>query len=110
MFFRFFHRKWAKTTGDVIDARLLKRYPEGGSKWAYVVQFVGPDGKKTKLEVRSDPYTEGVGPGIMGVPLLVSPDGKKAVFDRYDPKINRKEVYKREKQAEEERFRENLEE
>ncbi|WP_281189868.1 hypothetical protein [Micromonospora inyonensis] len=38
----------------------------------------------------------------------MSPDGKKAVFDRNDPQINAVEVVKNRKKADEERFRAQL--
>ncbi len=107
MFFRFSHRKWVKATGSVLDSRIHSSGSEH-VKLAYLVQFVGPDGQKTKLEVTSDSRTLGVAVGATGVPLLVSPDGKKAVFDRNDPKINAAEVVKRHEEAAKERFREQL--
>ncbi len=107
MFFRFFHRNWVKATGKVLDSR-LHSVQNSKTKWAYIVQFTGPDGKKAKLEVLSDPRTFGIAVGATEVPLLVSPDGKKAVFDRSDPKINAVEAMKRHEKAAEERFRRKL--
>jgi len=108
MFFRFSHRKWVKATGSVLDSRLHSTQ-NSKVKWAYIVQFVGPNGQTTKLEVLSDSRTLGVAVGATGVPLLVSPDGKRAVFDRNDPKINAVEVVKRHEKADAERFRKDLE-
>lgn len=107
MFFRFFHRKWVKAVGRVLDSR-LHSVQNSHAKWAFIVQFGGPDGQKTRLEVMGDSRTLGVAVGAT-VPLLVSPDGKKAVFDRTDPQINATEVVKSRKKAEEERFRRQLE-
>ncbi|MBO4207948.1 hypothetical protein [Micromonospora echinofusca] len=107
MFFRFFHRKWVKVTCKVIDSR-LHSVQNSHMKWAYIVQFAGPTGQKTQLEVMGDSRTLGVAVGAT-VPLLVSPDGKRAVFDRGDPQINAAQVVKNREQAEKERFRRQLE-
>ncbi|MFG2009872.1 hypothetical protein ACGFNF_12460 [Micromonospora sp. NPDC048868] len=107
MFFRFLHRKWVKVTGHVLDSR-LHSVRNSDAKWAYIVQFAGPNGQKTKLEVLEDSRTLGVAVSAT-VPLLVSPDGKRAVFDRSDPQINAVEVVKNRKKADEERFRGQLE-
>ncbi|MEU4773464.1 hypothetical protein [Micromonospora sp. NPDC023644] len=107
MFFRFFHRKWVAATGRVVDSR-LHSVRNSNARWAYIVQFAGPNGQKTKLEVLEDHHTLGVAVGAT-VPLLVRPDGKKAVFDRSDPQINAVEVVKNRKRADEERFRGQLE-
>lgn len=107
MFFRFFHRKWVKATGHVLDSR-VHSVRNSDVRWAYVVQFTGPNGQKTKLEVLEDPHTVGVAVGAT-VPLLVSPDGKEAVFDRDDPQINAVEVIENRKRADQERFRGQLE-
>jgi hypothetical protein len=53
-------------------------------------------------------YALGVAVGAT-VPLLVSPDGKEAVFDRTDPQINAVEVVRNQKKADKERFRRQLE-
>lgn len=107
MFFSFFHRNWDKATGRVLDSRIHSARNDN-VRFAYIVQFAGADGQKTKLEVLEDSHTLGVAVGAT-VPLLVSPDGKKAVFDRNDPQINAAETIKRNKKADEERFRKQLE-
>ncbi|HEY0701103.1 MAG TPA: hypothetical protein VGD43_25235 [Micromonospora sp.] len=107
MFFSFFHRKWVKATGHVLDSR-VHSVRNSDVRWAYIVQFAGPNGQKAKLEVLGDSRTLGVAVGAT-VPLLVSPDGKKAVFDRSDPQINAVEIVKNRKKADEERFRGQLE-
>lgn len=43
------------------------------------------------------------------MPLLVSPDGKRAIFDKKDPRINVNAVNKADEQADEKRFRKQLE-
>jgi hypothetical protein len=107
VFFRFFHRNWVKTTGRVLDSRIHSA-ANSHVKWAYIVQFAGSDGQKTKLEVLGDPRTLGVAVDAT-VPLLVSPDGKKAVLDRTDPRINAVEVVRNREKADRERFRGQLE-
>ncbi|MFE0592649.1 hypothetical protein [Micromonospora echinospora] len=106
MFFRFFHRNWVKATGHVLDSR-VHSVRDSNVRWAYVVQFTGPNGQDTKLEILEDVHTLGVAVSAT-VPLLVSPDGRKAVFDRNDPQINAVEVVKRNTKADEERFRRQL--
>ncbi|MFB9544636.1 hypothetical protein [Micromonospora sagamiensis] len=90
----------------MIDSR-IHSVRNSNVRWAYIVQFAGPDGQKTKLEVLEDVHTLGVAVDAT-VPLLVSPDGKKAVFDRSDPQINAAEIIRNRKRADEERFREQL--
>ena len=107
MFFRFFHRNWGKASGQVLDSR-LHSVRNSDARWAYVVQFAGSNGQKTRLEVLEDPHTVGVAVGGT-VPLLVSPDGNRAVFDRDDPQINAVEVIRNRKRADQERFRGQLE-
>ncbi|OZV81673.1 hypothetical protein CA850_10955 [Micromonospora echinospora] len=106
MFFRFSHRNWVKTTGKLLDSR-VHSVRNSDVRWAYIVQFPGPKGQHTKLEVLEDSRTLGVAVSAT-VPRLVSPDGKKAVFDRSDPQINAAEVVKRHEKADEERFRRQL--
>ena len=106
VFFRFIHRKWVKATGSVLDSRFHSSR-DSVVRLAYIVRFTGPDGQSSKLEVVGDPRTFGVAVGAT-VPLLVSPDGKRAVFDRYDPQINAAEVRKRRRRADEDRFRNQL--
>jgi hypothetical protein len=106
VFFRFMHRNWVKATGSVLDSRFHSAR-DSVVRLAYVVRFTGPDGQSRKLEVVGDPRTFGVNVGAT-VPLLVSPDGQRAVFDRYDPQINATAVAKRRRSADEERFRNQL--
>ena len=110
-----FHRNWVKTTGRVLDSRIRTMYYPGGEKGtaasiplhSYVVEFQAPDGQTTRLEVEQ--HIETVDIGIGGdAPLLVSPDGTKAVFDKKDPRINVVAVSKAGEQADQERFRNEL--
>jgi len=112
-----FRRNWIKTTGRVLDSRLRKLYVDhadgqvGGPSIPlhnYVVEFAAPIGNKTRLEVEQHMETIDVAIGS-DVPLLVSPDGKKAIFDKSDPSINLMAVFKANKKAEQERFRRQIE-
>ena len=113
MFFRFRHRKWVKTTGRVLDSRIRKVWVNGSPPTQsiplhnYIIEFVAPNGEKTKLEVEQQLATRFVEVGKK-VPLLVSPDGKRAVFDRDDPEIKRVNLAKQQHKADEERFRKHL--
>jgi hypothetical protein len=107
VFFRYMHRKWVKASGSVLESRFHSARASV-VRQAYIVRFTGADGQSSKLEVVGDPRTLGVAVGAT-VPLLVSPDGKRAVFDRYDPQINAVEVVKRSRKADEDRFRNQLE-
>jgi len=111
-----FHHDWVKTTGRVLDSRIRTVYDThadgelGGPAIPlhnYVVEFRAPNGETTRLEVEQHIDTVAVSVGS-DVPLLVSPDGKKAIFDKKDPKINVKAVYQAGKEADEERFRKQL--
>jgi hypothetical protein len=112
-----FHHNWVKTTGRVIDSRIRTMYQGsrqvGGSGGAaiplhnYVVEFLTPSGETTRLEVEQHIETIDVASGSE-VPLLVSPDGKKAIFDGKDPKINVDAIAKASRAADEERFRNQL--
>jgi hypothetical protein len=113
----FFRRNWVKTTGRILDSRIrtvLHSRGTGRSSGAaiplhsYIVEFAAPDGATTRLEVEQRLEVVDLAIGSEA-PLLVSPDGKKAVFDHKDPKINMMAVHKAMKQADEERFREQLE-
>lgn len=114
MFFRLFHRGWVKTTGIVLDK--IVRSQRGGSNhladaiflYNYVVEFVAPDGEPSRRVVKQKFDTMEFGVGAE-VPLLVRPDGKKAVFDRTDPRIRRVDPAKEHAKAAEERFRKSLE-
>jgi hypothetical protein len=112
-----FHRHWVKTTGRVLDSRIRKIYnPKTGSGTisdslplhSYVVEFQAPDGTTTRLEVEQHIETIDVAVGA-DVPLLVSPDGRNAVFDKSDPRINVIAVAKASEQADKERFGRQLE-
>ena len=111
-----FHHDWVKTTGRVLDSRIREMFhtSRGGIGGAsiplhsYIVEFRAPNGETTTLEVEQDIGTVAVGVGRT-VPLLVSPDGKKAIFDKKDPKINVNAVNKADEQADEQRFRNQLE-
>jgi hypothetical protein len=74
----------------------------------YIVEFRAPNGETAKLEVEQHIDTVAVGVGSE-VPLLVSPDGKKAIFDKKDSTISVNAVYKADTEADEERFRKQLE-
>jgi hypothetical protein len=106
VFFRFRHRTWVKASGSVLDSRFHSAR-DSYVRLAYIVQFTGPDGRTTKLEIVGDPRTLGVNVGAT-VPLLVRPDGQRAVFDRLDPQINAVEVVRRRRKADEDRFRDGL--
>ena len=112
-----FHHNWVKTTGRVLDSRIRDVYnPKTGSGTisdsfvlhSYVVEFRAPNGETTKLEVEQHIDTIDVGIGSE-VPLLVSPDGKKAIFDKHDPRINVVAVSEAQTDADKERFRKQLE-
>ena len=111
-----FHRHWVKTRARVLDARIREIYhPKTGSGTisgsitlhSYVVEFQAPDGRTTRLEVEQDIGTIDVAVGSE-VPLLVSPEGTKAVFDTKDPTINVVAVDQANTRADEERFRAEL--
>ncbi len=112
-----FHHNWVKTTGRVLDSRIRTMYnPETGSGTRsvtltlhnYVVEFQAPNGATTRLEVEQHVETIDVEVGSE-VPLLVSPDGTKAVFDKKDPQISVVAVAKADEEADRERFRQQLE-
>jgi hypothetical protein len=111
-----FHHNWVKTTGTVLDSRVRKMlntagdHALGGSyipMHSYVVEFRTPGGELTRLEVEQHIETVAVNIGA-NVPLLVSPDGTKAIFDSKDPAINVIAVGKAAEQADRERFRTEL--
>ncbi|WP_426507745.1 hypothetical protein ACPPVO_55720 [Dactylosporangium sp. McL0621] len=117
----FFRRNWIRTTGRVLDSRIRKSYDnrvEGhvvgppSHLHNYVVEFTAPNGESTRLEVEQHSETVDVAIGS-GVPLLVRPDGQRAIFDKKDPRINMMALSKArreaEKRADEERFRGLLE-
>lgn len=113
----FFRRNWVKTTGRVLDSRIRRVYHShsGGQVGGpsiplhnYIVEFAAPNGETTRLEVEQHLETIDVAMGSE-VPLLVKPDGQKAIFDKNDPRINMMAVYKANEKAAEERFREQLE-
>jgi hypothetical protein len=112
-----FRRNWIKTSGRVLDSRIRTIYhPRTGAGTisdsivlhSYIVEFRAPNGETTKLEVEQHIETIDV---VIGseVPLLVSPDGQKAIFDKDDPRINVVAVSKAATEADEERFRQQLE-
>jgi hypothetical protein len=111
-----FHHNWVRTTGRVLDSRIRTMYrnhPDGRlghgiPLYNYIVEFQAPDGQTTRLEVEQHIETVNVDIGSE-VPLLVSPDGTKAVFDKKDPRINVVAVNKANKAADEERFRKRIE-
>jgi hypothetical protein len=111
-----FHHNWVKTTGHVLDSRIRTVYytRSGGEIGGpsiplhnYIVEFRAPNGETTKLEVEQHIEHTDVGVGDE-VPLLVSPDGQKAIFDKKDSKINVNAVYKADQDADNERFRKQL--
>ena len=113
----FFRRKWVRTTGRVLDSRIRRVYHNRSDGQAggvsiplhnYVVEFTAPDGATARLEVEQHLETIDVAVGG-AVPLLVSPDGRKAIFDEKDPRINMMATYKANRKADEERFRGLLE-
>ncbi|HTJ35413.1 MAG TPA: hypothetical protein VL738_19475 [Dactylosporangium sp.] len=74
----------------------------------YVVEFRTPAGETARLEVEQTILTVRVAVGAE-VPLLVRPDGKKAVFDAKDPSINVHAVARGNDAQDQERFRRLLE-
>ncbi len=112
-----FHHGWIKITGHVLDSRIrkLESTKVGGgvshgsiTLHNYIVEFRAPNGEMTKLEVEQHIETVDLAAGNEA-PLLVSPDGTKAIFDAKDPRINVIEVGKAFKAADEGRFRKQLE-
>jgi hypothetical protein len=108
-----FHHNWVKTTGRVLDSRIRTVYsPKTGSGTitdslplhSYIVEFRAPDGEMTRLEVEQPIDTIDLGVGS-DAPLLVRPDGKKAIFDKHDPTINVVAVARANEEADKERFR-----
>jgi hypothetical protein len=73
----------------------------------YIVETSGPDGQTVRLEVEQHIETIDVSVGSQ-VPLLLSPDGTKAVFDHKDPSINVIAVTKAAKNTDKDRFRSQL--
>ncbi len=111
-----FHHNWVKTTGRVLDSRIRKMLNTSGTEavtsslfplHSYIVEFLAPDGQLTKFEVEQHIETIDVAVGA-NVPLLVSPDGTKAVFDKNDPAISVMAVARASEQADRERFRRQL--
>ena len=111
-----FHHNWVKTTGRVIDSRIRKMLNTGGEGslqgsylplHSYIIEFCAPSGELTRLEVEQHVETIAVSEGSH-VPLLVSPDGTKAVFDHKDPSINIIAVNRANEQADRDRFRQGL--
>ena len=94
-----FHHDWHKIDAKLIDTRIIGVV--GGadgsptfSKYECVVEFTMPDGHPTRLTVKAPPIVV-VLPAIgKRVPLLVRPDGTKAIFDRHDPRVNVNKVWK----------------
>jgi hypothetical protein len=112
-----FHHNWVKTAGRVLDSRIRRIYhshPDGDiggpsiTLHSYIVEFRAPNGETTRLEVEQHIETVDVGIGSE-VPLLVSPDGTQAIFDKKDPAINVMAVSKAREEADQKRFREQLE-
>lgn len=110
------HHNWVRTTGRVLDSRIRTMYNASGDVatgrnliplHSYIVEFQAPDGETTRLEVEQHIETVDVSIGSE-VPLLVSPDGKKAVFDKKDPRISVTAVVKADRAADQERFRQQL--
>jgi hypothetical protein len=109
------HHNWVKTTGRVLDSRIRTVYSHGGDGVGgpsiplhnYIVEFQAPNGESTRLEVEQHIETINVPVGSQA-PLLVSPDGRKAVLDHKDAAINVIAVAKARDQAEQERFRRQL--
>ena len=107
-----FHHGWIKTAGRVIDSRITSVFhnrPLGVSVplHSYIVEFRMQGGEPTKIEVEQHIDTIEVAIGH-DVPLLVSPDGKEAVVDHKDPKINVVAVSNAHDAADKERFRTQL--
>jgi hypothetical protein len=111
-----FHHNWVKTTGHVLDSRIRKMYnprTDSGTSsdsialHSYIVEFQAPSGETTRLEVEQHIDTIDVGIGTE-VPLLVSPDGKRAVFDEKDPHINVIAVNRANEDADRARFDKEL--
>ncbi len=73
----------------------------------YIVEFRSAGGELTRLEVEQSVDTIAVEIG-REVPLLISPDGTKAVLDAKDPSINVVAVSRADDAADKERFRKRL--
>ncbi len=110
-------RNWVKTMGRVLDSRIRTVYDAGkGSSTqsgtiplhSYVVEFRAPHGELTRLEVEQGLRAVDFQIGDE-VPLLVKPDGTKAILDEKDPRVSVVAVMEASKRAEEERFRRQLE-
>jgi hypothetical protein len=113
---RLFHRNWVPTTGRVLDSRIRKMWnPKTGSGTiadtialhSYVVEFQAPSGETRRLEVEQRIETIDVQIGT-DVPLLVSPDGTKAIFDDKDPRINVVAVDEAQHAADKDRFQQDI--
>ena len=107
-----FHHDWIKLSRRVIDSRITSVFlnrPVGVSVplHSYIVEFRMQGGEPTKLEVEQHIDTIEVAIGH-DVPLLVSPDGKEAVIDHKDPRINVVAISSARNAADEERFRTQL--
>src|SRR3954465_5531812 len=106
-----FRRNWVKVTGRVVDSRIRRMYRTRRTSIPmhnYIVEFRAPNGNTTKREVKQTVLTVRVEVGG-DVPLLVSPDGKRAVLDKKDPKINVDAFNKANREADKERFRRHFE-
>jgi hypothetical protein len=110
-----FHHDWVKTPGHVRDSRLRTVATSGDDGSGvpiplhnYIVEFRAPNGELARLEVEQHVDTVSVPVGSE-LPLLVRPDGKKAVIDHKDPSVNVNAVYKADRKADKERFRGQLE-
>lgn len=108
-----FHHNWVRTTGRVLDSRIRRVYHDSTHGislplHAYIVEYPTPDGPTARLEIEQHFETVDIPVGG-AVPLLVSPDGTKAILDEKDPSINVTAVGEAMKAADEERFRRLLE-
>ncbi|GAA2064784.1 hypothetical protein GCM10009839_90430 [Catenulispora yoronensis] len=91
--------------GRLVDTRIF-RVSQPGAPHLHecVVEFKNAAGEAVRLKVKQTSNAV-ILPAIGAkVPLLVSGDDTKAVFDKHDPRINTSALARARKQAEQERF------
>jgi hypothetical protein len=107
------HHGWERVDATIIDSRISrwKTLGEDGPELPvheYVVEFIRSGGQAARLLVQ-EPLRKVEVPGVGGVvPILVKPDGTKAVFDEHDPRINLAGITKAREDADKDRFRSEL--
>lgn len=100
-----FHRGWKQVDARLVDTRIF-RVSQPGAPHLHecVVEFQNAAGERVRLKVKQTSNAIELPAIGRTVPLLVSPDESKAVFDKSDPRINTSAIAKARHQAEKARF------